>query len=80
MQSVIQELTDICKEVFDDADIVLTSETTANDIEGWDSFGHMNLILALEVKYKIKFSQKDIYSFDNVGELANYIQNKVENK
>ena len=80
MQSVIQELTDICKEVFDDADIVLTSETTANDIEGWDSFGHMNLILALEVKYQIKFSQKDIYSFDNVGELADYIQKKVENK
>lgn len=80
MQStpVYDQLTDIFREVFDDDAIVLTPNTTASDIEGWDSVGHLNLILALESRLKMKFKTTEIESLHNVGELAGLVEYKLE--
>jgi acyl carrier protein len=77
MSTIIEDLTAVFREVFDNNDIVLTPEMTANDIEGWDSFSHMNMIVAVEIKFKITFKQKEIYGFNNVGDLINSIQGKL---
>jgi acyl carrier protein len=70
-------LTQIFREVFDDDDINITPEMTANDVDGWDSLSHVNLIIAIETRFGIKFSQKELLTFKNVGDLINSIQGKI---
>ena len=71
------ELNGIFRKVFDDDDINITPEMTANDVDGWDSLSHVNLIVAIESKFKITFSQKELLTFKNVGDLLNSINNKI---
>ena len=72
-----QRLNDVFCEVFDDDTIRITPETTANDIDGWDSLSHINLILAIESEFGITFSQKQLLTFRNVGDLMASIESKV---
>jgi acyl carrier protein len=76
---VYSQLTDIFREVFDDDSIVLTPETTAADIDGWDSVGHLNLLLAIEARLKMKFKTSEIDGLHNVGQLAGLLEYKLEN-
>jgi acyl carrier protein len=66
--------------VFDDEDIVIAPETTANDIDGWDSLSHVNLIVAVEAGFAIRFSHKEVLSFKNVGDLLDCIDRKLAEK
>lgn len=75
--TTIDKLNEIFREVFDDQEIVVTSETTANDVEGWDSLSHVNLIVAIEGRYNIRFNQKELLTFKNVGDLAKSIESKI---
>ena len=77
---IIEPLNEIFCEVFDDDDIELTPEMTANDVDGWDSLSHVNLIVTIETRFKIKFTLKELLSFKNVGDLSNSIREKVEAK
>jgi acyl carrier protein len=70
-------LNEIFCEVFDDDDIKIAPEMTANDIDGWDSLSHVNLIVAIEAKFNIRFSQKELLTFKNVGDLLNSIRSKI---
>ena len=72
------KLNEVFREVFDDDEISLTPETTADDIEGWDSLSHVNLIIAVEMKFDIEFLQKEIRSFSNVGEMAACVDSKIK--
>jgi acyl carrier protein len=72
----IKELTPIFQMVFDDDSIVLTNQTSSNDVEGWDSMSHVNLILAIENKFKIRFNQKELLLMQNVGDLLHAIISK----
>ena len=74
-----EQLTEIFRDVFDDEKIVLTPDTTAADVDGWDSVGHLNLILAIESRLKMKFKTTEIESLHNVGELVGLIEYKLEN-
>ena len=74
---VLKQVNDIFIDVLDKEDIVLTNLTTANDIEEWDSLAHIHLVVAIERKFKIRFSSKDIQSWDNVGELIDCVCEKV---
>jgi len=73
---VWKSLTDIFRRVFDNEEIRIGPETTANDIEGWDSLSHVNLILAVETGFRIRFSQKELIKFRNVGDLVKSIESK----
>ncbi|MSM38722.1 MAG: acyl carrier protein [Geobacter sp.] len=64
-------------EVFDDEDIKISREMTANDIDGWDSLSHVNLIVAIEANFKIRFSQKELLTFKNIGNLIDNISDKI---
>lgn len=65
------------RDVFDDASITVFDSMTAQDVEGWDSLTHINLIVAAEKAFKVKFTTKDIQSLSNVGEFIALIQRKL---
>ncbi len=77
MATTLDRLTSIFREVFDDAAIHIAPGTTANDVEGWDSLSHVNLIVAIETRFNIRFSQKELLNFRNVGDLLNSIEEKI---
>jgi acyl carrier protein len=64
--------------VFDDSTIQINPEMTANDIEGWDSLSHVNLIVAVENSFGITFGQREIVSFKNIGDLLRGIEAKIK--
>lgn len=64
-------------EVFDDDNIKLTDLTTSEDIEDWDSLEQINLVVACEKEFKIKFDMKEIQSLKNVGEMVDTIIAKI---
>lgn len=72
-----EKLNAIFCQVFDDDTLVITDEMTANDVDGWDSLSHMNLIIAVENGFNIRFGQKEILSFKNVGDLLKSIESKL---
>lgn len=74
---VLKQVTEIFIDILDKEDIELTDQTTANDIEEWDSLAHIRLVVAIEKKFNIHFSSKEIQSWDNVGEMLNSIYNRV---
>lgn len=69
------------QEVFRDEleldDLVLTDETTADDVEEWDSLSHVQLVVALEKAFGIKFTSREILSWDNIGDLVDCIGKKL---
>ncbi|MEI6305549.1 MAG: acyl carrier protein [Deltaproteobacteria bacterium] len=64
-------------EVFGDNSLVITRKTTANDVEDWDSLTHMNLVMILEKKFKIKFALGELQTLQNVGDMLDLINAKV---
>ena len=75
--SVLQDLTSVFQQVFDNPDIQLTPDMTANDVDGWDSLSHINLIMAVENRFNVRFKQKEVLSFQNVGDLARCVESKL---
>jgi len=73
---IIQQLEVVFNDVLDKENIALTEATSADDLEGWDSLSHLQLIVAIEKQFKIKFTSKEILSWKNVGELVNSIMQK----
>ena len=73
---ILDEVQAIFREVLDNEEIVLANETTADDIEEWDSLTHIQLIVAIEKHFKIKFTSKEILSWQNVGEMIDCIATK----
>lgn len=76
--TTMETLLDVFRLVFDDNTIQLRPEMTANDVDGWDSLSHVNLILAVEAKFKIRFTQKELMTLKNVGDLHNTIAAKMQ--
>ena len=75
---ILEELQEIFREVLDNEEIVLASETTADDIEEWDSLTHIQLIVAIEKHFKIKFTAKESLMWENVGDVVITIENRLK--
>jgi acyl carrier protein len=73
---LMEELNQIFCLVFDDDDIRISPEMTANDIDGWDSLSHVNLITTVEARFSIRFSQKELLTQKNIGDLIRDIKLK----
>ena len=73
-----QRLTGVIRDVFDDEKIVIGPDTTAKDIEGWDSLANIELLVAIEKAFgRIKFNTGEVASLKNVGELVAAIKRKT---
>ena len=70
-------LNGVFQQVFEDDTIQVGEKTTADDIDGWDSLSHVNLIVAVETIFKVRFSQKELLTFKNVGDLVRSIESKI---
>lgn len=76
-EEVFEKINEVFRDVFEDDDITVTDETTAADIEDWDSLEHINLVNAIEQEFGIKFNMGQIVSMKNVGEMADIILEKL---
>ena len=74
---IFEKLTNIFQIVFDDDSLVIGEKTTAADIEEWDSFEHVRLIVAIENNFQIKFNMIEMSKFKNVGEMVDAIESKL---
>ncbi len=73
---ILSGLTSIFHEVFDDDSIELTKDTTADDVDRWDSFNHINILVAAEAKFGVKFNTAEIEGLKDVGEFVRLIATK----
>ncbi|WP_294288695.1 acyl carrier protein [uncultured Chryseobacterium sp.] len=73
---VLEKLIPIFREQLDNEEIELNAETTAEDIEEWDSLSHIQLIVAIEKAFGIRFTSAEIQSWNNVGEMIDSIISK----
>jgi acyl carrier protein len=73
---ILSKLTTIFHDELDNDEIVLNFETTAEDIEEWDSLSHIQLIVAVEKAFGVRFTSSEIQSWNNVGEMIDCILTK----
>ena len=74
---IYQRLNGIFGDVFDDDSVALKPETTADDVDGWDSLSHIRLVLTVEKAFNVKFSAAEVGKLKNVGELVGLIHSKL---
>lgn len=76
-EEAYKQLNEVFHDVFDDEDITVTDSTTSADVEDWDSLEYINLIVAVEKNFGIKFGMGEVNKFQNVGEMMDSILSKV---
>ena len=72
------KLTEIFRTLFNQDDLVLRDDLSAQDVAGWDSFNHVNLIIQTEQEFGIRFSNEEVGSLQNVGQLKILIEEKLK--
>ena len=73
-QEIYDRLNEVFRDVFDDDEITVNEDTTADDIEDWDSLEHINLISAVEDEFGIRYKMGEVSSMKNVGEMVEIIK------
>lgn len=75
--ALLDRVREIMADVFDEDDLAITPETTAADVEEWDSLSHIRLIVTIERSFGIKFANAEIEGLRNVGDLLKAISSKT---
>lgn len=75
-EEAFERVNEVFRDVFDEEEITVGEETTADDIEDWDSLEHINLIAAMEKEFSMKFTMGQVVSMKNVGEMVTIILEK----
>ncbi len=74
---IFDRLNVVFRDVFDDSTITVGEDTTAADIDGWDSLMHITLISAVEDEFGVSFNMRDVVKMKNVGDMADLIENEA---
>ena len=74
---IVSRLTSIFRDVFNNDTLVVSDGMTAKDVPTWDSLSNINMIIAVEKAFGVKFSIKDVRNLKNVGELLDLINRKA---
>ncbi len=76
-RAILADITPVFQDVLQDDDLVLHPSTARGDIEPWDSMNHLNLLMALELRYGIKFSLSEIEAIATLGDILDLIRRKT---
>lgn len=74
---IYDKVNEVFRDVFDDDSITVNENTTANDIEDWDSLEHINLVVAIEEKFGMKFNMGEVTNMKNVGEMVDILEQRA---
>lgn len=74
---ILKKVNNIFIDTLDNDDLKINEATTANDVAEWDSLSHILLVVAIEKYFKIRFTSKEIQSWENVGGIINSIQERL---
>jgi acyl carrier protein len=77
---ILERLKKVIVQVLGDDQIVLTLTTTAEDVEGWDSFNHINIIVGAEMEFGVKFNASELEDLKNVGDFVALIEKRLAKK
>lgn len=77
---IYDALNQVFRQVLEDDTIVLTKDTTAEDVDGWDSMNHIFIVAELEKRFGLKFRAAEMEELKNVGELASLLREKLDKK
>jgi acyl carrier protein len=80
MSETLDRLSAVFQQVFDDDELEVSRETTAKDVEGWDSLMHVTLLINVEKALGVKFSSSEVASLKSVGDLVDLIEAKQARK
>lgn len=74
---ILDQVQNILRGIFDDDEMEVTDETTAADVEDWDSLEQINILVAMEKSFQVKFSVGEVEGLRNVGEMIDLIASKL---
>ena len=75
---IFEKVQEIFRDIFDDQDLNISNSSSSNDIEDWDSLNHINLVVAIEKEFKIKFNFNELSGLKDVGAMIDLIIQKVK--
>lgn len=75
--AILEQVQTVFREELEDETLILTDNSTANDIEDWDSLNHIQLVSAIEKHFGIRFLSREILSWQNIGEMVDSIAVKL---
>jgi acyl carrier protein len=78
--SMIEKLQTIFQDVFDNPDLSIDRSSNASTVPGWDSLAHINLVVAIEHEFKIRFALGELEQLKNVGEMLDLMERKISAK
>jgi acyl carrier protein len=76
-REILEEITEIFRDVLDNDEIVLRENTTADDIEEWDSLNHIQLVVSIEKHFHVKFPTNEIQKWKRVGDMCASVHSKL---
>ena len=77
MDPILEQLQPIFQDVLDQPDLVITRQSDASNVEDWDSLAHVNLVTAIERRFKIRFALGELQELKNVGDMIDLIKTKL---
>jgi acyl carrier protein len=80
MSAILERMQPVFREVFDEPGLVLSGDMTADDIENWDSFTVVDLIVAVEREFGVKFTTAEVTGLNSVGTLASLVERKIADR
>lgn len=80
MDNLLEELQPIFRDVLDQPNLIITRESNASTVEDWDSLAHVNLVTAIEKRYKIRFALGELQDLKNVGDMIDLMKTKLGQK
>lgn len=80
MDDILSQIQPLFRDILDQPDLVLTRSSNASNVEDWDSLAHINLVIAVERHFGIKFALGELQDLKDVGDMIDLIQRKLAAK
>ncbi len=76
-RAILDEVNNLVREVFQRDDVTLSLESTAADVDGWDSFRHIEIMLAIELRFAIRFTSSELDEMQTIRDLVDAISRRT---